>query len=204
MNSVLNTVATFFAKRTKENKTEYREILLRDDPSDAEALRKIMGDEGITPTQLADDQRIFRQAADLETQTADWTPELDGQHDAAWKTLNEHTAESDRIAAEREAERRRLAVDAERLSSQQDRCRDAGRKLKALQLEHAELFGLPTVERAPVPDLTSHAGFAILPNPPETEREKANRRPIPLDLSAMPRAGQSAVLTSAERQAAGL
>lgn len=178
MNTLLDTVANSLADQRKKDSAEYRRLLLANNPADAAKLKKIMSDRSITPTQAADDQRILRQATNLEAQADAFTPEMGEQHEAAWGTLKRHDEESETLARDREAERRRLAVEAELLTTRRDTARDAGRRLEQLRQEHRDLFGLPAREPEAEPDLVSH-GFAILPSPPESEREKASRRPVP-------------------------
>jgi hypothetical protein len=180
----------------------YRETLQRDadpKPGDAKKLREAMATLGYGPDRLAADLATLRQAVSLEREAAGFTPELDEQHNAAWALLTSHNAESERIAAEREAERVHLNVEADRLSNRRDAARNAASKLTELKAANAALFGLQPQPKAE-PDLVSHAsGFAILPSPLETESEKANRRPVPF----APYSSPSPVPTSAERQALG-
>ena len=196
MSGLLDTVATTVAEQKAENKTRYREILLRDDPADAKALRRIMGDEGITPEQLTVDQGILRKAESLAAEAAGETPEFTAALEKACQTLREFNAETERIAVERERERQRLDIEADRKLTRRDTMRDAGRKLAELQRQHGALFGL-----SPEPEVKSSFSqtFNVMPDPPEDAATIRNRQPVAVDYSLLPRG--PAMPASAQRQA---
>jgi hypothetical protein len=158
---------------------DYREILARNSnpmPGDAKRLREAMAIRNTGPDQLASDLDVLDRERRLGEEAAGWTAELDEQHSAAWAALTQHNEETERIAADREMERRRLAVEADRLDKRKSQAEDAGRKLASLRQSHRELFGLPEPEPAGEPDLSSH-GFNVLPGEPETEQQRRDRQP---------------------------
>ena len=144
----------------------YRETLQRDadpKPGDAKRLQAAMATLGYGPDRLAADLAVLRRAESLTADAAANTSELIEQLDQAWAALTAHIAGSERIAADRETERVKLHIAADRLTNRQTVARDAAGKLKTLQGEHRDLFGLPALEPEAAPVFSQT--YNVMPSP---------------------------------------
>ncbi len=153
LSNLIETVKHSDAKAKADALATYRALLLRADKprkGDTEALRDAMAVLGIGPDRLERDAQAVRQAAHLERQAAEDTPELAAESASAADALNRHLEETERIRRERDEEARRLRSEWDALTERRRGADEARRKLAALHRERWELFGVP--EPKPEPD----------------------------------------------------
>jgi len=138
----------------------YIELLRRSsDPheGDADALRTVMTLLGKTAASAEADLAVLREAEALQAKFGGLLAAKVARV-AADKVINAADRAFGEVRTAHDRLRRERCLASTVLSIKEQRCREAGRALKALQERHRSLFGLPPAPPAPPEDRTGEPG----------------------------------------------
>ena len=149
MPKLLDEVAAAEAVAKSQARAMYAEVLRRsDDPQqgDTARLQEAMRALDLTAADAVRDAATLKSAADLEAKFAG-LPEAEAERVAASRAVVAQDAAWAMLEREHDKRRVKLVLASNVLGIEEQRCRAAGKALKALQERNRALFGLPPADR---------------------------------------------------------
>jgi hypothetical protein len=149
MPKLLDEVAAAEAVAKSQARAMYAEVLRRsDDPQqgDTARLQEAMRALDLTAADAVRDAATLKSAADLEAKFAG-LPEAEAERVAASRAVVAQDAAWAKLEREHDKRRVKLVLASNVLGIEEQRCRAAGKALKALQERNRALFGLPPADR---------------------------------------------------------
>ena len=149
MPKLLDEVAAAEAVAKSQARAMYAEVLRRsDDPQqgDTARLQEAMRALDLTAADAVRDAATLKSSADLEAKFAG-LPEAEAERVAASRAVVAQDAAWAKLEREHDKRRVKLVLASNVLGIEEQRCRAAGKALKALQERNRALFGLPPADR---------------------------------------------------------